>query len=173
MCMCKYICFIFSTLQNAFSFITIFYHTPTLHCFIWMNIHKNVMISNITFIQLVSYHWTLYLDVASSIQFPPHYTFSIFFTIQLKRMLQCFLLVDLSSVVFFRLSNTALILLQEFSGLSRKAFTTWGDFYRSLSALSGLSLLPVSGRLSATDGTGGWILASNRTQTGTCVYMSG
>lgn len=86
MCMCKYICFIFSTLQNAFSFITIFYHTPTLHCFIWMNIHKNVMISNNTFIQLVSYHWTLYLDVASSIQFPPHYTFSIFFTIQLKKM---------------------------------------------------------------------------------------
>lgn len=74
------------------------------------------------------------MDVASSIQFPPHYTFSIFFTIQLKKDV-IFLLVDLSSVVFFGLSSTALILLQEFSGLSRKVFTTWGDFSRSLSAL--------------------------------------
>lgn len=30
---------------------------------------------------------------------------------------------------------------------------------------SGLNLLHVSGRLSITDGTGGWILASNRDQT--------
>lgn len=38
-CVCKYICFIFFTLHNVFSFITIFYHTPTLHCFNWVNIH--------------------------------------------------------------------------------------------------------------------------------------
>ena len=73
--------------------------------------HMNITITSDNFIQLVSCHWILCLNIAPSTQFPPHYFEYLVQTSADERhnFSVCWSIIS----CVFRLPNTALIQLQE------------------------------------------------------------